>query len=181
MKQLTRITALSFVTFCLLILQGCSQKSTTESSQSPTESSTTVNASNSAPQKAKAKRPAPDFTVTATDLAKEFGLDRETGIADYEKAAKESKKIAEKYADKEVAVSGRILDVNTARTPMRLSLKAGDEVQGVSGDFDEEERASLCPLKEDQKVTMQCLGGSDRLKSVIGQPDLKRCALVNAE
>ena len=183
MKQLSRIAVLSLAVFCLFIVQGCFKKSTNRNLKSSTEPATTVNAGNTVPPKAKVKRAAPDFTVTATQLAKEFGLDKEIGVVeDYDKAANEAKKIAEKYAGKEVAISGRLYSVNTARTPMTLSLKTGNEMRGsVSGDFDEEERGGLCPLREDQKVTIQCVGGYNRIRSVTGQPDLTRCTIIEIQ
>lgn len=48
----------------------------------------------------------------------------------------------------------------------------------VAGDFDEEERGGLCPLREDQKVTIHCVGGYNRIRSVTGQPDLTRCTII---
>jgi hypothetical protein len=157
MKPSLLILALSFATLCLFIAANCSQKSTNDNS-----SVATANTANSATSKPKTNRPAPDFTVSAPDLLKEATADRQ--------------KAEVKYTGKQIAVSGRVVNVFADKTPMQVALAA--EMEFVIGKFDEEEKESVAALKDNQNVTMQCLGG-DRWS--LSMPSLIHCAIVKVE
>lgn len=165
MKRSSLVLASFVVALCLFIATSCSQKSTNDNSNpSAAPTPPTSNTANSATQKPKPKRPAPDFTVTAKDIFKE--VDEE----------KDREKVEGKYAGKQIAVSGRVKGVTISSTPMRVYL-AAEGRRSMSGNFDEEEKDSLISLKEDQNVTMQCLGGD----YWVGSPSLKHCTIVNVE
>jgi len=107
--------------------------------------------------KPKPNGPSPDFTVAATDLSRET-------LADYHKAES-------KYAGKQIAVLGRVSNVNLGGNPMIITL-----APGVSALFDEKERESLSSIKEGQIVRVQCLGGKSWMS-----PDLTHCTIINDE
>jgi len=83
----------------------------------------------------------------------------------------------EKYAGKQIAVTGRVRFTSLTSTPIRVTLVAGGITDLVSGDFEEEEKEKVAALKEGQNVTMQCVGGE-----IWGSlPQLKRCTIVKVE
>jgi hypothetical protein len=111
----------------------------------------------------KPARTAPDFTVTARDLLKETE-------ANADKAGK-------KYEGKQIAVTGPVTLTDVTETPMRVHLSAGAPLEFVAGYFDEGEKESVSALKDGQKVTMQCQGGT----VWVGLPDLVHCTIVKVE
>ena len=60
---------------------------------------------------------------------------------------------------------------------MMVNLEAGAAADIVYGTFDESERASLAALKQGQKVTMQCQGGT----TWVSLPDLVHCKIAKVE
>jgi uncharacterized protein (DUF1330 family) len=156
MKRSSLVLILSFATLCLLIAAGCSRTSTNDNSVA-----TTPAAANSATPKPTTNRPAPDFTVTATDLYKEMQADR--------------KKAVEKYGGKQIAVTGRVLTMNLSQTPMRVLLRAGGLTEFVACQFGEEEKEGVAALLREQDVTLQGLSED----YWIGSPSLKQCTIVN--
>jgi hypothetical protein len=157
MKRSSLVLGLSFATLCLFIAAGCSQKSTNDNSSV----ATTPAAANSATPKPKPNRPAPDFTVTATELAMESQVD--------------STMARDKYTAKQIVITGRIETV--IDTQMEVLLATSGVTDFLVCKFDEEEKESLVALKPKQNVTLQCLGDYDSLN----RPSLKHCTIVKVE
>jgi hypothetical protein len=172
MKRFPLVMALSFAMLCLFMVASCSKKSPADNSNSSTAATAdaadtanqaAANSANSVTPTPKPNRPAPDFTVTARDLLKETQANE--------------KKAEAKYAGKQIAVTGSVTMTDVSEAPINVHLSAGAPLEIVVGYFDDGEKESVVALKEGQKVTLQCEGGS----VWIGLPDLKNCTIIKVE
>lgn len=156
---------------CLFAAAGCGQESAVNISNSsagntPPAANTAgqaANAANTAPPAPKPNRPPPDFTVAARDLPKETQANAE--------------KAGAKYEGKQIAVTGTVTLTGVSESPAKVHLSAGAPLDFVVGNFEDGEKERVAALKDEQKVTMQCEGGS----LWTGLPDLNKCIIVKVE
>ena len=120
-------------------------------------------AANTAPLAPKPNRPAPDFNVTARDLLKETQANAE--------------KAGAKYEGKQIAVTGTVTLTDVTESPAKVHLSAGASPDFVVRYFEEGEKERVAALKDEQKVTMQCEGGS----LWTGLQDLNKCVIIKVE
>lgn len=110
-----------------------------------------------------------DFTVTAEEFAKEFTRE---GVTD---------KDLEKYANKNIAVSGRVSMLvmeKKGTTQPWVTLYAPGIGNGVSCYFDDENVAQMKLLKEDKKAKVQ--GFQDDFIVPKVSPRLEHCIVLEA-
>lgn len=93
----------------------------------------------------------PNFTVTATELATEFGNDENAATAKY--VGKDGKMIV-------VQVSGKITDVKNDTSGITIALETGDPINGVSCVLDRFTKQTRTDYKvgEDVKLKGLCTG-----------------------
>ena len=172
MNRLPSVITLPFTMFCLFVAAGCSRESAVNNSNSsagntPAAANTArqaaANTANAAPQASKPGSPTPDFTVTARDLLKETQANAE--------------KAGAKYEGKQIAVTGTVTLTDVSESPAKVHLSAGAPMDFVVGYFEDREKERVASLKDEQKVTMQCEGGS----LWTGLPDLNKCIIIKVE
>lgn len=172
MKRLPRVITLPFAMLCLLMAAGCGRESAVNNSNSSagntpaaanTAGQAAANTANTAPPATKPNRAAPDFTVTARDLLKETQANAE--------------KAGAKYEGKQIAVTGTVTLTDVSESPAKVHLSADAPLDFVVGYFEDGEKERVAALKDEQKVTMQCEGGS----LWTGLPDLNKCIIIKVE
>jgi hypothetical protein len=181
MKQGNKLNAIASIVALAVLSLGCgslmpgsnqtsgntgtaNSTQTNSNSTSNTSNSTATNSTSSNPKVEKA-----DFTVTAEELDKEF----------YKKGVKDSD--LEKYANKNIAVSGRVSMLVTEKKDKVqpwVTLYAPGVLHGVSCYFDDEDVEQMKRLKEDKMVKVQ--GFMDDFIVPEVSPRLEHCQVLEA-
>jgi hypothetical protein len=171
-KRILRVITMPFAMLCLFVAAGCGREAAVNNSHAsagnaPAAANTArqaaANSANTAPPAPKPNRPAPDFTVTARDLLKETQANAE--------------KAGARYEGRQIAVTGTVTLTDVSESPATVHLSAGAPPDFVVGYFEDGEKERVAALKDEQKVTMQCEGGS----LWTGLPDLNKCIIINVE
>ena len=161
MKQENKLNAIACMIVLALLSLGCGKlmeganqasgntgtaNNTATSNSTSTSNSSSSNSTASSNSSTSSKVEAADFTVTSEELDKEFHKD---GVTD---------KDLEKYASKNIAVSGRVSMLVTEKkgtVQPWVTLYAPGVLRGVSCYFDDADVDQMKRLKEDKMVKVQ--------------------------
>jgi hypothetical protein len=114
----------------------------------------------------------PEFTFTAEEIFKEYKAAEKTGPTGF-------MKVADKYKDKVVQISGRFLQADNKEKEGEYGfrLKAGGMFDWIDCKVDAENKNQYAAFKPNQKVTFKGIGG----QFWIGGPSFENCTIVPSE